>query len=432
MPSYFPGLPIAFLTLAGKDWYLDNAGFEAHEKFFKLLRGEQTLARYYDNRSIAAVIRKHTQAYLEADSNDKSARAVVDDLLNELAIAPDGVDVHFLVNGLKLLDVPSFGFGRATFTTIDQAYAERLFPGRSQDPEDVAALQRRRSDIMGQTGIEVLVRGDVWRSRQEAYREAQITLGALAVYCTIFLFESSTPRLFRFTLSGMGRQDFGQVISFNARTQARAFTIGGLISVPALQLNLVDVERFRAYAWDDVSTFLRERSDTSEIDRAIETSLFWIGEAVGEKLLASMMSKYFTAIETLVIGRRRSDTIVQDVARRLPILLTADNDDKEKMRRNLLRTGGLYDLRSQVAYAGLSEIEDMTRLFATGTLAAWAVLRCLRARGLNSLDQAIRLLDIAPPVENAVGNTVWRRRAGSILSLSALRAKILSLLRHRN
>jgi len=401
LPSYFPKFPISFVTISGQQVYHDDVGFKSYEEFVKLLLAEEEIARYYDSSSINLITKKHVTKYLEDFVQGSTTKGrieqTIEDILAELSQIPDELEFHFLVNGLTLDDFESFTLGQATFTKIDANYAEKLFPDRAPadgDDKNDARREKRKS-IIGRAAIRVAARGDFWLGQQKAYREAQVTVGALSLYPIIFMFESATPRLFRFTLSGLSRQEFGPVISYDTKTQQRRISFGGLSSLMPLKLTARDIERFKNYGWDDISTFLKGRSETNEIDQALGTSLFWLGQAAADTLTASILLKYFTAIETLIIGRRRSKTIVQDVARRVSLLVGATKEEQVTIRRNLTKSGGSYDVRSQITHAGLTEVEDRRKIFDTGALAAWTVLRYLKARGLPSLDEAIEKLDIA-------------------------------------
>lgn len=162
---------------------------------------------------------------------------------------------------------------------------------------------------------------------------------------------------------------------------------------------------------------MEDRDDSKEIERAIENSLFWIGQAAGGHVPASILLNYFTAIETLIIGRRKTNTIVQDLARRLPILVGHTEEEKKRIVQELKKTGGSYDLRGEITHSGVSEVEDKKKIFDTGALAAWTVLRFLKARGFKSLDQAIESLDIvARSMDNVPEKSLdWKRLGKNLL-----------------
>lgn len=255
------------------------------------------------------------------------------------------------------------------------------------------ARQRKRESLIGETLIKVIKRGEFVQSSQEAYRESQITLGALSIYPIIFTFESELPYLFRFSLSGAIPQEFGLVIGRNIKS-GQISTLSSL-PYPVLSLSLKPeyIEKFKRYGWEDVSKYLRERSENNEIDRALETCLFWIGEAANEQTLASALIKYFTAIETLIVGPHQIKSMVSTVASRLAVLVGRTPEQGTKIREEVEKGGGLYALRSEVVHQGRTEIEETGLVFRTGALAAWAFLVFLKARGFASLDEAIEKLD---------------------------------------
>ena len=412
LPSRFPSFPIPFVQLGNTLVFHDDEGFRAYNAFLNILTSDKDFSRYFSAASINTVAKAHITEYiedaLEGHPRKLDANETVERILHELSSTPEEIEVHFLVNGLRLDGLQCFSLGKVAFSKIDDAYVEQLYPktdfskkeGTSVCPpltedqkrEQEARTLARRQALIGRTAAKVVGRGDSWRARQEAYRECQITLGALSLYPIIFSFESKQRRIFRFTISGMSPQEFGAVIGFNIATNKRSFTMGGLASVPALHLKDEYITKFKDYGWDDVSKFLRDRSD-NEIDRALETSLFWMGQAVSETLMVSAVTKYFTAIESLVIGPSWPNRIVSKVANRLGILVGPTVSEAAEIKRKVQRRGGLYGVRSQVAHAGKSELENRNTLFETGALAAWAFLRFLRARGLSSLNEAISKLD---------------------------------------
>jgi hypothetical protein len=269
--------------------------------------------------------------------------------------------------------VDSVSFGSVTFNKIDNAYVEQLYPKvdfskrkenspcppipENRQIEIEAGILAKQKSLIGRTAARIAAQGDAWRARQEAYRECKITLGALSLYPIIFAFESNRPQLFRLSISGMSRQEFGPVVGYSSGTRARTVTQGGLLSVPPIEIKGQYIEKFKEYGWEEVSKFLRDRSDNDEIDRALETSLFWIAEAVNETLMASALTKYFTAIESLIIGPRRTNRITSRIASRLGVLVGQSAREAKEIKKEVERTGGLYGLRSQVAHAGKADIE---------------------------------------------------------------------------
>jgi hypothetical protein len=220
-----------------------------------------------------------------------------------------------------------------------------------------------------------------------------VTAGAFSIYPIIFTYESTTPDRFRFSISGLNPENFGEVIARNVQTGELSWLIGDPFSLPPVTIRATDLDKFRNYGFEDVSRFLRERSAEKEIEKAIDEALFWLGEAAADKTLAAQLAKYFTTIETMIIGPHHLPDIVNKVASRLAVLVGQNKEEAMQIAAEIKKTGGLYDLRSQVIHRGKSEIEEIKRVYYTGALAAWAILFFLKARGFGRLDDAIKKLD---------------------------------------
>ena len=405
---------IGYQIPSGDLAFLDSLASQAYRDFFGVILDEREISRRLTSHSIDAIIKKHIFKYLEdaAQGHPRNviARNVVADLFEELNSGGDESEVFFLANGLELEQFGQFEFGRGNFKKIDAQCAESLLPNFefSSSPSEKQTCQpipetrqrelnerrqRDRNSLMGETLLTVIERGDSLRSREAAYRECVITLGAFSVYPIIFTYEGTTPVRFRFSVSGLIPENFGEVIARNVKTGEHSWVIGAPFSLPSVPIRREDLDKFSKFGFDDLSQFLRERSGDKEIDKAIEEALFWLGEAAAEKTLAARLTKYFTTIETLIIGPHHLPDIVNKVASRLGVLVGQNVEEAKQIAAAIEKETGLYDLRSRVIHRGKSEIEDVKRVYYVGALAAWSILFFLKARGFKRLDDAIKRLD---------------------------------------
>jgi hypothetical protein len=404
---------IYYALPSGELAFLDSVATEAYESFLKLIVKEKDISRRFTVASIDAIVKKYIVKYLEdaaqGHPRDVTARKTVADLLRELSSGGEESEIYFLANGLTLQNCKEFDFGRVNFNTIDREYAEALLPNfdfsiapqtptcqpisETRQRQLNERRERERNRLIGKTLVKVRERGDSLRSRETAYRECVITLGAFSIYPIIFTYESTTPIRFRFSISGLSPENFGEVIARSLKTGDLSWVIGVPFSIPPITVQEENLEKFKNYGFEDVSRFLRERLEENDIDKAIEESLFWLGEAAAEKTLAAQLTKYFTTIETIIVGPHHLQDIVNKVSSRLAVLVSQNTEEAKQIAAAINSKTGLYDLRSRVIHRGKSEIEDVKRVYYAGALAAWAILFFLKARGFSRLDDAIKKLD---------------------------------------
>ncbi|HLG30783.1 MAG TPA: hypothetical protein VI387_11280, partial [Candidatus Brocadiales bacterium] len=130
--------------------------------------------------------------------------------------------------------------------------------------------------------------------------------------------------------------------------------------------------------------FILTKENKTELEEAILTSIFWIGEAQNDYIYESAFIKYWTALETLIT--LRNEGITKDLAKSIPILLAfggykvIEIGEIEEVSKSVVK---LYDKRSDIIHRGIYGDVSPVELTEVCKYAVWCVLTCLGLRSSN-------------------------------------------------
>lgn len=144
----------------------------------------------------------------------------------------------------------------------------------------------------------------------------------------------------------------------------------------------------------------------TELEEAILTAIYWIGEAQNDFCYESAFIKYWIALETLFTLSK--ENITKSLSKGISVLLAfggyqfIETREVDALFKNVEE---LYDKRSKVVHRGVSEEVTPIELENVCKYAVWCVLTCfgLRFLGYETLDQirdeTNRLSELGKPNE---------------------------------
>ncbi len=142
-----------------------------------------------------------------------------------------------------------------------------------------------------------------------------------------------------------------------------------------LLINLKEI-----YFFNDL-LFILTKENKTELENAILTSIYWIGEAQDDYVYESAFIKYWTALETLIT--LRNEGITENLAKSIPTLLAfggykvIEIGEIEEARKSVVK---LYDKRSDIIHRGIYGDVSPVELTEVCKYAVWCVQACLGLR----------------------------------------------------
>lgn len=143
------------------------------------------------------------------------------------------------------------------------------------------------------------------------------------------------------------------------------------------------------YFFDDWS-FICSKQNKTELEEAILTAIYWIGEAQNDFTYESAFIKYWIALETLFSISKKE--VTESLARGIAILSAFGGYEFIKIsdvKKIFKDTEKLYDKRSEIIHRGFYGKVTPLELSEICKYAIWCVLTCfgLRTQGYETLKQ---------------------------------------------
>jgi hypothetical protein len=343
--------------------------FQQSSEYFKVVRAvlthiapngewsEGAVCEQLDSklRSLRALGRTATRDEIEKEGND---------ILTALQPAPVDWSVYFRVDGLYEECLP-LTIGNATFFPTTTSLAERVMrheatPPSDREPSlDDLVYCHARKEIEEEFGTRqwavarvIAAESDTEAARDLAHEYLRLTLDVMNFYADIW-----RPGAYR------ARVTFGYEPQLEPmRTAAHVgesepsgvsmTVMGPFDNVWLPPPNSADACKL---GLDRVSAILAKwPSDASEVDRRVVAALRWAGRATVAPRLDEALLLYLIALEGLIMGPQKSESIVYKLARRVAHTF----DDTTNRKEVVEEVEYLYNLRSRLVHTGTAHIGE--------------------------------------------------------------------------
>jgi len=302
---------------------------------------------------------------------------------------------YYVVEGIKFIDIDSLDFGTAKVFIFKEDHIEKLKKqgGNIDDKEFFTKYIQPmlKEYFLGKTCIRTDISGDYNKAEKFSNVKAHQVLNILRFIAAFLGDERISDNLIKINLLSNSYGSSGKVISIceedgsfsvrNERGKTPLFTF----DIDAEMINSLK-ENF--FLKDLISILDKEKK--TKLEKAILTSIYWIGEAQNEFDSISAFIKYWTALEALYTQDK--EAISESLAKGIAISLAVGGyrfielDDINKIHKSLKN---LYSRRSKIVHFGNYDRIKAKELSEICKYASRIVFTCLglRSLGYSSLKQ---------------------------------------------
>lgn len=357
---------------------------------------------------------KTTLASIEASINDQLKHAkkpayekeikkilktlILEQKIHQFYRAIDGIELKEM-DSIILGDVELFNFSKKNILEIKKFRQYNNLNGFYD--KSVEPLIKKL--FLNRTCIRTIGKGDEAKANETAIKKIKEVISILRFIVCIMAHEIIYQNTIKITLLTESNKTVES--TFRIDLDSKEISLNYRASKKPLQKLLLDSEMMASlkecYFFDDWISILSKQAKT-ELEEAILTAIYWIGEAQNDFNYEIAFIKYWTALETLFTIKKEgiTESLGTGVATMLALggFRFIETTDVKKIFKAVTK---LYEKRSEIIHRGSYGKVTPIELSDICKYATWCVLTCfgLRTQGYESLQQikeeAVRLYNLS-------------------------------------
>lgn len=317
----------------------------------------------------------------------------VEDIIKTLFQKRSSYQFLRIVEGIRFDGIESLLLGNVELFVFTEKH-EKEFQSYREDNNlnvffdaDVEPFIKRH--LLNKLCIRATATGDEAKAVEIAMEQINQVINMLR-FMICLLAEGKIVDTIRINLLAESYGTSENTISLNIDSKRISLTFGQ--SRKPVQKLLIDQRLIdnltETYFFKDWNTILSK--DRTELEKAILTAIYWIGEAQNDFSSKSAFIKYWIALETLFTMSKKDITTA--LSRGIAILLAfggyrfVETHEVDTIYKAVEK---LYDKRGEIVHRGIYEDVSPIELGEVCKYAVWCVLTCfgLRSLGYETLEQ---------------------------------------------
>lgn len=301
----------------------------------------------------------------------KNARAIVGKCLADC----EEYTFYRIVDGLKLEDV-SIQLGEVQIFNSDEMYISDLL---KVDFAELPEADKRRQ-LLNKVIIRCKVFGDKDIAKNKAIRKLRETLNIIRFLICIHYKGGSTDNSLKVNfLAEAYIAEENTVFIDNAGHENWQFQVTNKILIP-FEVNPKLIENLQDTDFFPKLISLINKAEHTELEQAVLTSIYWIGEAQNDYSLTHTFIKYWSGIEALIYNPPDNKGVTELVENGLATVLTYGGfklDPSRKIKDYDKQIKDLYEKRSLIVHRGEYEAVTPNDIYHVSRMAVYMALNCL-------------------------------------------------------
>ena len=413
------GIFPAKITINSTDYYFTNKLKRALREFIDVL---------YNLNDIQATVsfefaHKTTKSFIEMSISDQLINSrkprpekEVKKIIKTLSLRRTVFQFYRVIDGIELKDMQSISFGDVDLLNFSKKNMLAINKYREHNNingfYDSYAGPFIRKNILNKICIKAIGKGDEIKAAEMAMKKIRGIISMLRFIVAILAYDRVHENRVKINLHGesynIGDSSFrinnhDQIISLNYEASRKA--------LQKLPLDLEMIADLKKYYFFDDWLYILSKQGKTELEEAILTAIYWIGEGQDDFSYESAFIKYWTALEALFSisdeGKKSmqcpncrnhietsipDDGITKSLASGVAILTAfggyrfVETGDVKKIISIITR---LYRKRSKIIHRGSFGHVTSIELSEICKYSVWCVLTCfgLRSQGYETLKQ---------------------------------------------
>lgn len=414
------GIFASKITIASMDWYFSQKSEAILRDFvstlYKINEIEKAVSFDYAYKTTIAFIEasvnaqpKHTQKPVHEREIKKILRALMHEQTKH--------QFYRIVEGIELKDISSITFGDVELFNFTKKNILEIKKFRQYNHlngfYDQSVEPFVKKHFLNKTCIRAIGKGDETKANENAMRKIREVISILRFIVCILAHEKIYQNLVKINLLAESYNTSENTFRIDIANQEITLTYWtSRESLQKLPVNPEMIANLRGYYFFDDWISILSKQTKTELEEAILTAIYWIGEAQNDFIYESSFVKFWTALEALFSIREGGDTkasmcpkcktqmkaknpedgITKSLSKGIAMMLTfggyrfIEISDVKKIFKVVDK---LYDRRSEIIHRGSYGKVTPIELSEICKYATWCVLTCfgLRTQGYETLEQ---------------------------------------------
>lgn len=300
-----------------------------------------------------------------------------------------------IVEGVELKGIESLVLGNIEIFVFSEKHEIEMQSYRENNNLnsffDVTVIPFIKEHLLNRVCIKITAVGDDTKSEEIATKQINQAINILRFMICIVANGKFLNNAIKISLLAESYNASENTIKVNLTNKELSLNYGksrSPLQKFLIDPRLVDELRERCF-FNDWITVLSKNNKT-ELEEAILTAIYWIGEAQNDFDYESAFIKYWIALETLFTISK--ENITESLSKGIAVLLAfggyrfIETSEVETMLKTVER---LYDKRSKVVHRGIYEAVSPMELAEVCKYAVWSILTCfgLMSSGYETLEQ---------------------------------------------
>lgn len=301
----------------------------------------------------------------------KNARAIIEKCFADC----EEYTFYRIVDGLKLEDV-SIQLGEVQIFNTDEMYISELLKiSFAELPED-----DKRRQLINKVMIRCKAFGDKDMAKTKSLRKFREALNLIRFLICILYKGGSIDNSLKVNLLAEAYIAEENIFFIdNAGYENWEFQVTNKILIP-FEVNPQIIENLHDTDFFSKLISLINKNEYTELEQALLTSIYWIGEAQNDYSLTHTFIKYWSGIEALIYNPPDNKGVTDLVENGLATVLTYGGfklDPSRKINDYDKKIKDLYEKRSLIVHRGQYEVVTANDIYHVSKMAVYMALNCL-------------------------------------------------------
>lgn len=300
-----------------------------------------------------------------------------------------------IVDGIELKELDAVSFGDVKLFAFSEKHMSEINKYRKSNNlngfYDKSIVPFIRKYFNNKACISTIANGDEIKAEEIAIKKINQVINLLRFIICIFAYERIYENRVKANLLAESYNMAENTFHININKKSISLSYGtSRKSLQKLPIDSQTINELKECCFFDDWIFILSKDKKTEIEEAILTSIYWIGEAQNDFDKESAFIKYWIALETLFSVS--DDGITESLSRGVAILLAFGGYrfiGVGEVAKIFADTKKLYKKRSKIVHRGRYEHITPIELAEICQYAVWCVLTCfgLRTQGYKTLKQ---------------------------------------------
>lgn len=322
-----------------------------------------------------------------------------------------------IVDGVELKELDAASFGDVKLFVFSEKHMSEINKYRKSNNlngfYDKSIVPFIRKHFINKTCISTIANGDEIKAEEIATKKINQIINLLRFIICIFAYERIYENRVKVNLLAESYNISENTLSINVDKKIISLHYeSGRKSVHKLPIDPQMINELKECCFFDDWIHILSKSNKTELEKAILTAIYWIGEAQNDYIFEGAYIKFWTALETLfsipdkdnmksikcpqcntsieIIADKNG--ITKSLSKGVAILLAFGGYrfiEINDVKKILTAVEKLYDKRSKIIHRGIYGNMTPIELVDVCKYAVWCVLTCigLRSQGYGTLEQ---------------------------------------------